>query len=40
MAEVERDFEGEIKKLEEEAEKRLDDKIEEMMSKIEKTGTN
>mmetsp|Transcript_14881 Transcript_14881/g.22161 ORF Transcript_14881/g.22161 Transcript_14881/m.22161 type:complete len:84 (+) Transcript_14881:143-394(+) len=35
---VEKDFEAEIKKLEKEAEERLDDKIAELMSNIEKTG--
>lgn len=35
----EQDFEGEIKKLEAEAEERLDAKIAEMMSTIENTGT-
>jgi len=35
----ERDFEGELKKLEAEAEDRLDKKIAEMMSNIESVGT-
>ena len=35
----ETDFEAEIKKLEAEAEERLDEKIAEMMGKIETTGT-
>mmetsp|Transcript_14658 Transcript_14658/g.20017 ORF Transcript_14658/g.20017 Transcript_14658/m.20017 type:complete len:85 (+) Transcript_14658:175-429(+) len=34
----EKDFEAEIKKLEKEAEERLDDKIAELMSNVEKTG--
>lgn len=34
----EKDFEGEIKKLEKEAEERLDAKIKELMSKVETTG--
>ena len=36
----EQDFESEIKKLEAEAEERLDAKISEMMSKIETTGAS
>ena len=36
----EKDFESEIKKLEAEAEERLDAKISEMMSKIETTGAS
>jgi hypothetical protein len=36
----ESDFEGEIKKLETEAEQRLDAKVAEMKSKIEATGSN
>lgn len=35
---VEQNFEADIKKLESEAEKRLDAKIDELMSKIEATG--
>lgn len=35
----ERDFEGELKKLEKEAEESLDKKISELMSKVETTGT-
>jgi hypothetical protein len=35
----EKDFEGEIKKLEKEAEERLEAKIAEMMSKIDNTGS-
>jgi hypothetical protein len=34
----EKDFEGEIKKLEKEAEERLDAKIAEMMTKIDSVG--
>lgn len=34
----EKDFEGELKKLEKEAEERLDAKVAEMMSNIEATG--
>ena len=35
----EKDYEGELQKLEKEAEKRLEDKIAELMSKIETTGS-
>jgi hypothetical protein len=35
---VDRDFEAELKKVEKEAEERLDAKIAEMMAKIEGTG--
>ena len=35
----ETDFEGELKKLEKEAEERLDTKIAEMMGKIDSTGS-
>ena len=35
---VETDFEADIKKLESEAEERMDAKIDELMSKIESTG--
>jgi mRNA-degrading endonuclease RelE of RelBE toxin-antitoxin system len=34
----EADFEGDLKKLQKEAEKRLDDKIAELMANIETTG--
>jgi hypothetical protein len=34
----ETDFEGDLKKLEKEAEERLDAKIKEMMANVEKTG--
>ena len=36
----EKDFESDLKKLEKEAEERLDAKISEMMSKVESTGAN
>ncbi|CAB9516642.1 expressed unknown protein [Seminavis robusta] len=36
----ETDFESELKKLEKEAEERLDSKISDMMSKVETTGSN
>lgn len=36
----EKDFESELKKLEKEAEERLDAKIADMMAKIETTGAN
>lgn len=36
----EKDYESELKKLEKEAEERLDAKIAEMMAKIETTGAN
>jgi RecB family endonuclease NucS len=36
----EKDYELELKKLEKEAEERLDKKIDELMSKIETTGAN
>ena len=36
----EKDFEAELKKLEKEAEDRLDAKIAEMISKVETTGAN
>ena len=36
----EKDFESDLKKLEKEAEERLDAKISEMMSKVESTGSN
>jgi hypothetical protein len=35
-----KDYESELKKLEKEAEERLDAKISEMMAKIETTGAN
>lgn len=36
----ENDFEGDLAKLQKEAEERLDDKIAELMSNVEKTGTS